>query len=448
MSEKNLIHRNDKKHRKLVRSPDRLSPCEAENTLNSNSLVPHSSPTNYMVFPVNSPASSVSPSSQHHPANNKCARNYENFISSQQQSQQFPLQPQTQNLDYSYNVVSLAPSASAPTIALHRRPSITIKYSKNDETISYSSAQQSQSAQNAHSASSTKLNTNEQTMDQKCNNNFLINLNSIPACCLKNSSFSPPVLDGMVQQPANQQQFHQQQQINMIKSNPNFIYNFQNQNPTNYCGQAVAVSKPPTSDSKTASIMRRSMSPTALIASNTPSNHPSKSSDIYPNVFNHSPTSHSLNLNLINQLDNDNDMNLNNTTTASGNNSSRKLIFNSNNPFLNDNYDDTIDVISQNNGQCIDNFFNLSDNDNLNSENNFSLAVSKSAGMASSLIAAQNSAVASTNVIQTAKSLGEEDSQSALKKREQFSNASMKICLVVSPPTSKFIQVSLLMLLF
>ena len=39
----------------------------------------------------------------------------------------------------------------------------------------------------------------------------------------------------------------------------------------------------------------------------------------------------------------------------------------------------------------------------------------------------------------TAKS--QEESSHLKNKREQFSNASMKICLVVSPPTNKFFQV-------
>jgi hypothetical protein len=394
MNEKNLIHRNDKKHRKLVRSPDRLSPCEAENAILSHSLN-ILSPSSHVTSPSSNMVYPLKPSPQPPKSSDDCLRNYENYINSLYQlpptaSQQAPhIVEQYSN----QAVVSLVPSASAPSIALYRKPSITISNSKSiEQQHSSFNITQLQSRQSTNLLADTnqqkitKMISSEQ-MDQKCNN-FLKNFNSIPTCCLKNANIPPADSTQQIQQQS-------------IKNN----LNFQNPNQKKGVGYGVQDTK-------------RSMSPTALGTTTNPTAVISSTSDIYRNVFNHSPTSQSLNLNLINQTD-DNELNLN-----------KKLIFNSNNPFLNDNFDEPVDTNCQNNKQCIDNFFKLDDE----SGDNYNYA-SNQCGIAQP--------IGLTPYIQTARSLGEDESQNKLKnKREQFSNTSMKICLVVSPPTNKFLQVS------
>jgi hypothetical protein len=137
----------------------------------------------------------------------------------------------------------------------------------------------------------------------------------------------------------------------------------------------------------------------------------------------HSPSSQSLNLNLINQssvaitkkIEHSNNVN------NSGSGTLGQMIFNSNNPFLNDDFD----AIVSDGGNCgAENFFNVDNKSDL-----FFLPSTSSVD---------------TNNGMSRNESEEQDEQLLKNKREKFSNASptMKICLVVSPPTNKLFQVS------
>ncbi|CRL03588.1 CLUMA_CG016274, isoform B [Clunio marinus] len=122
-----------------------------------------------------------------------------------------------------------------------------------------------------------------------------------------------------------------------------------------------------------------------------------------------SPTSHSLNLNLINQPNTDSSKDFINAMGG-------QIVFNSNNPFLNDTFDAITtheDEGGGEGGKIDTNFFDIDDTD--------------------LLVFTQQS---------TEKKTCEEMDEQLLKnKREKFSNTStMKICLVVSPPTNKLFQ--------
>lgn len=100
-------------------------------------------------------------------------------------------------------------------------------------------------------------------------------------------------------------------------------------------------------------------------------------------------------------------------------------MFNSNNPFLNDTFDAITAHEDEGGGEVNTNFFNIDD-----------------ANESESLFVAEDAAAVATSLL--SKDDSEEMEEQLLKnKREKFSNAStMKICLVVSPPTNKMFHVS------
>lgn len=290
--------RNEKKHRKLVRSPEKLSPCDYDSYPNPSLL---SASTN--VFTTN-PIPASSPSSNHRSSPTKLLSNTKTF------NDQFPPPTQHQQVwKEQQHFITIPPSSSAPSIALHRKPSITIKYSKDEN-----------------------LPRNESNADQKSNNNNTSSRNS----------------------------------------HENFLINFnadqhQNLSPFNY---------------------------DEIISSNCDIHHTQLPSS--------SPTSASLNLNLINQSHFDTQ-------------SPQKIVFHSNNPFLCDNFDDasSCDVGGG------ENFFNVDDTND------------------TELLFLPDDELTTKN--------DEIETQLLKNKREKFSNASptMKFCLlVVSPPSNKLFQVS------
>jgi hypothetical protein len=127
-------------------------------------------------------------------------------------------------------------------------------------------------------------------------------------------------------------------------------------------------------------------------------------------IFAHSPTSQSLNLNLINQIHNE--------SGACKNATGGQIVFSKNNPFLNDTFDAITAHEDEGGGGKIDaSFFNVDDSN----ESELLFLTEKAPGEACTEI----------------------EENSLKNKREKFSNAStMKICLVVSPPTNKMFQVS------
>lgn len=320
--------RNDKKHRKLIRSPENLSPCELDSAFNPSFL---SSSTS--IFPVQSNSRS-SPT-----------KNY---------NDQFPPHPHIQQVWSSTAdsdpaaSSSLPPSSSTPAIALYRKPSITIKYSKDEGNRSG----QQQPLAHRHQQISKSIDSQISTdnVDQKSNNYHLINVNSVPGCCSHSS--------------ANLSPSKKQPEQSMFSS----LFSFNG-------------------DTKS------SKKTTALDIKQTQQSN-----------FAHSPTSQSLNLNLINQ---------------SNDYSGGQIMFNSNNPFLNDTFDAITAHEDEGGGEVNTNFFNIDD-------------VNES----TSLFVAEQQETES-------KDCEEMEEQLLKNKREKFSNAStMKICLVVSPPTNKMFHVS------
>lgn len=230
---------------------------------------------------------------------------------------------------------------------------------------------------------------------------------------MKNNNCSPPIVDGM-------QQYHQSRnqsescKFNFVTSPTKNAHNVHN--PGN---SSISSNNSHQQSNNSAPSVHCSCAKELPQAGQT-INHPiSKSpfftlqhevkpepTNIFENVFSHSPTSQSLNLSFSNQSNED---------------SSSKLVFKSNNPFLNESFDAS-EVSAANGSNFVENFFRMDDEEQFDGKMAF---LSKTS--------------ASRQIITTAKS--QEESSHLKNKREQFSNASMKICLVVSPPTNKFFQV-------
>lgn len=310
MSEKRLQEQsNDKKHRKLIRSPEKLSPCDLDPPFNPSFL---STATN--IFAVTQSNSRSSPTKHLH---------NDHHISAPYHFQQVRVEPATAASS------SLPPSTSTPAIALYRKPSITIKYSKDDEApAGHQSSSLAHHQQISKSIDSnhpfTRTISTKENADQM-SNNFLINVNS---CRIASQ---PPTATFLSEAYQKQQQAAQ--------------------------------------------------------------------------IFGTSPTSQSLNLNLY-QSDHN--------SVAGGH-----ITFNSNNPFLNDTFDAITAHEDEGGGKINTNFFNIDDNNE-----------------SELLYLAENTETGEGDVM---------EEQLLKNKREKFSNAStMKICLVVSPPTNKLFQVSLI----
>lgn len=339
MNEKTLQQqqRNDKKHRKLIRSPEKLSPCDLDPSFNPSFL---STASNFFGISCQS--------------NNKSSptKNY---------NDQFPpchKLPTSSDPSTASCSSSLPPSSSSPTIALHRKPSITIKYSsvekKPTETLcghlSSTSHNQHIVKVNDSSHSSLKTISTKENADQTSNNLF-VNVNNAPGY------FSQTINNLSPAKPLEQQQLQTQSRTS---------------SPVDICKQTLQGQQP---------------------------------------VMNHSPTSQSLNLCLLNSSNMvPNDSNIVDDRLP--------FTFNSNNPFLNDTFDSIISHEDEGGGNIDASFFNIEDTQ-------------------------QSDLLFLTD--DTLLNQSEEIDEQLLKnKREKFSNAStMKICLVVSPPTNKLFQVSI-----
>lgn len=348
MSENNLQQQqNDKKHRKLVRSPENLSPCDLEPSSFNPSFL--SSSTNIFA--------SIQSNSRSSPT-----RSYNDQFPPQQVWLNSNL---PSNVDHSITTsasTSLPFSSSTPS-SLCRKPSITIKYSRDEESKSETSSHGHQSSLTHHQQISKSIDSNHpftntisttKHVDQM-SNNFISNFENVPKCLHNHVKHSP------TKQQGHQQQFEQQS-----KSLISFNDDFGGSNAT-------------------------------LV------------SDIFlqqqQQTFAHSPTSQSLNLNLIDQ-------------TNECKHVTSQIVFNKNNPFLNDTFDAITTHEDEGGGKIDTNFFNMDDSNE------------------SDLLFFAEEA--------SKKTCDEMEEQLLKNKREKFSNAStMKICLVVSPPTNKMFQVSM-----
>lgn len=340
MSEKKTSHqRNDKKHRKLVRSPEKLSPCDLDPSFNPSFL---SSSTN--IFTAIQSNSRSSPT-----------RSYNDQFPPQQVWLSSNLPSNVDHSTASSAPSSLPFSSSSPTIALYRKPSITIKYSRDEGNKSETSSHGHQSSLAHHQKISKSIDSNHpfpntisttEHADQM-SNNFLTNFENVQKSL------------HTIEKKQKQQN---QPSLNLF----GFTDNFHSSNHATAC-------------------------------------------DIFQQqqTIAHSPTSQSLNLNLINQIHNE----------SGACKTGGQIVFNKNNPFLNDTFDAIIAHEDEGGGKIDASFFNVDDSN----ESDMLFMTEKGSNEASIDI----------------------DENSLKNKREKFSNAStMKICLVVSPPTNKIFQVS------
>lgn len=259
---------------------------------------------------------------------------------------------------------SLQPSFSTPAFPLYRKPSITIKHSNDEESKSQGhqssliNQQVSKSIDSNH-ASTRTISTTEHA--DQMSNNFIINLGSVTEYLQNNANNTPSIWQS------------QQKLDDQTKNLPLF-------NEDQRSGSSATMIAKTTITARTQEII-------------------------------YSPNSNPLNLNLINQSHNKSKDFIN----AMGG----EIVFNSNNPFLNDTFDAITAHEDEGGGRKIaTNFFDMDDVDETET-----------------LLLAKDSSGTTTHE--------EMDEQLLKNKREKFSNTStMKICLVVSPPTNKLFQVS------
>ena len=342
MSEKKFNQqRNDTKHRKLIRSSENLSPCDLEPSLNSSSL---SITTN--IFAATQINNHSSPT-----------KNYNDPL----HQQQLPSTNLSTNVELpSFSNSSLPPSSSTPSIALYRKPSITIKYSKDEECkTDLSSRYQSSIICHQNISKSidsnhpfSKILSNTENADQ-ASNNCLFNVNSkIPGFLRNNVKFSTSK--------------HQQS----VQKQPKNTFNFNDE----FKSSSITLTR-----------------------------------DIYEmnqqqQIFAHSPTSQSLNLNFMDQSNIE-------QNSFDGFNCGQ-IVFKSNNPFLNDTFDAVTTHEDEGGGKLHETFYKQESEKMIDE-----MAIDNDGDLM--------------------------EHQLLKNKREKFSNASTtKICLVVSPPTNKLFQVS------
>jgi hypothetical protein len=380
MSDKSFQQRNEKKHRKLVRSPEKLSPCDFDPFLNPSLL---STSSNIFTNLASSNNSRSSPTKTY--------------------NDQFPPYQQawhsSDTQDFAKLACTLPPSSSTPSmmISLHRKPSITIKYSK-DEGCKSDTSPTHQSSLAHHQQISRSIDSNHaftstistEHVDQM-SNNFLINF---PACISAQSKKN--------QQQQQQQQHHHEQNLSPFNYNDEF-------SSSNLYSQIATTT-----------------------ASTTISND---------GIYRHRPSpttsSQSLNLNLFNQS---------HATDAS----SGQIVFSSNNPFLSDNFD-AITVHEDEGGGChvrnkLDELLNNIDASNDTELLFFTADDVKKMTAAAATTTTTTVSGASVKACDSKEENFHPDEDVLKNKREKFSNASptMKICLVVSPPTNKVFHVSMI----
>lgn len=308
------------------------------------------------------------------------ANNYTRSLLDHQSYKQHPSVQHTPKAGSSTKVTSIPPSSFSPTI--DRKSSITPKYVKDDTVtnrIPESLALYPSSSQ-IYQQSTNSISINKQ-VDQ-ASNTYLVNFNSIPELSLTNDvKYFPQNNAASIQQqqPQPLKEHKTDQETNLI--------NFEAKDSNNISSK--------TSQSAI----------TSDLYSQTDQNQLS--------VFSHSPTTQSLKLNLSNQSCDNEQFFANNNKNINNNN---PIIFNSNNPFLNDNFGTSIDETKYGNEAV--NFFNVDD--------------------------IEDGEEYTTKDEDEYLNTGQDGIEHQLLKykREKFSNASsMKICLVVSPPTNKLFQV-------
>lgn len=266
MSEKKLQQQRNDKHRKLVRSPEKLSPCDLDPSFNPSFLS-----TSMNLFTA--------------------VQSNSRSLTSKSYTDQFP--PHHQQVLQKSNLTPIAndsvatpssfpPSTSTPSIDLQRKPSITIKYSKDEAYQSTKSPRVHQSSLAHHQEFSKSIDLSRSTISAKehadqIRNNFLSNFSNESGSWSQNSLSSS----------TNQQQR-------------------------------------PGQHSKVSSLIGKacSLNTTAVL-----DNYQQKQQNQRIN----SPNSHSLNLNLINQPNVENF----GFIKVAGD----QKLFNSNNPFLNDTFE-------------------------------------------------------------------------------------------------------------
>lgn len=172
MNEKYKQQRNDTNHRKLVRSPDKLPPCDFDTLFHDT---PATATAQFTTSAINS------------------KKQHDTFTTSSSSRQKEARSPQSHPYPIACNQkstgsTSLPPSLSAPSIALLRKPSISIKYSEDncdihqleyskfiDSTKTSSVAQQhqselyvDQSSNNPSSPTGSNTNVNIHQQQQPC----------------------------------------------------------------------------------------------------------------------------------------------------------------------------------------------------------------------------------------------------------------------------------------
>lgn len=340
------VQGNEKKHRKLIRSPENLSPCD-EPSYNSSSL------TTTNIF-ADVPSNNNSP-------HINCKEN----ISSYQkqvllQSNNFATRVE---LPFTIPPSTFQPPHTTSSIAINRKPSITIRCS-NDEGNKSELSSKYQSSVVHHSNISNSTNTicslstkisNKESVDQ-ASNNFHINVTKkYPGNCMHDSLCYSPWKN---EQPLNEQ----------AKENSLFIFNDDPESSRIILGRDISQEH-------------------ALLDQE--------------HIF-------------VNPVDTDSSNNIlsqSNVRLNSFNGAKfEQTTFNSNNPFLND----TFEAI---------------------------MAEKVEDKLCSNFLIREPDKVFLGDTMTPGKELMED--QLLKNKREKFSNAStMKICLVVSPPTNKIFKVS------
>lgn len=229
MCDKNLHQRNEKKHRKLVRSPEKLSPCDIDPFANpalltastnifinaTNEFQTTKNQQNSRTSPTKSCYNDQFPPQQVRFNNDSPAHTHQQqqYLQQQHQHQYFPIS-------------TLPPSSSSPSIALHRKPSITIKYSKDDDlnqSPALSHRQQISKSIDSNHPFIMPSSTISSEMKDQLSNNFLINF---PGLYNPNSSPSLILSSSLINSHPQQQQHHNTQQQQLIEKNLSpFNYN-------------------------------------------------------------------------------------------------------------------------------------------------------------------------------------------------------------------------------
>lgn len=191
--------RYDKKHRKLVRSPEKLSPCDLDSYPNPSLLSASTNP-----IPASLPSSN-----NHRSSPTKLLSNTKTF------NDQFPPQQQQVRKEQQQHYITIPPSSSAPSIALHRKPSITIKYSKDENLPNADQKSNNNNTSNSHENFLINFNADQHQNLSPFNYDEFISSN----CDVSSSSLNLNLL--------NQSHFDtQQQQIVFHSNNPFLSDNF------------------------------------------------------------------------------------------------------------------------------------------------------------------------------------------------------------------------------